>query len=310
MLTPYTGSAAYCFSNSLHMCLRQAGMADLPGVDFIECLTGMPFGAMVELSQEPMFFPSPPWADPDAGLTLALECLSWTCETWCGESQQEALTELHAALRFGPALLGPLRMRHLSYDASRHGKADADHFIVVFEADDYNARVHDPQGFPFAVLPLDDLLATWDATGIFYAVAPYTLRHTFRQRHSTGRQAAAQSLLAFIRANAGRTFDAPPMLGGAEAYRFAAEAVQSGATAGFIGMFTHFALPLGARRCTDAVPFLQEAGESELAKLMLTKASVYGEAQRHAIDEQWQEVTDCLDRLNEIERQFIASCTT
>lgn len=307
MLTPYTGNAAYCFSHSLHMCLRQAGMTNLPEVSFFECLTGMPFGAMMLTSPEPMFFPSPPWADPDAGLTLALESLGWACETWRGESRQEALDELHTALRFGPVLLGPLRMDHLSYDASHKNKTDADHFIVVLEVDDRCARVHDPQGFPFAVLPPEDLMASWNASGIFYAVAPYTLRHAFRQQHAVSREEAIRRTLGFIQENADWTFNGPPMIGGIKAYQLMVEAVRSGTGTAFTDVFTHFALPLGARRCTDAGSFLYEAREAEAANLMLEKAKLYGEAQRHAVYGELPKVAACLERLSSVEQQFVAA---
>ena len=40
MATAYTGNGPYCYSNSLHMCLTQAGMAAVPPMGLLECMTG------------------------------------------------------------------------------------------------------------------------------------------------------------------------------------------------------------------------------------------------------------------------------
>ena len=47
--TAYTGNGPYCYSNSLHMCLTQAGMPAVPPVSLLECMTGMPFGRLAEI---------------------------------------------------------------------------------------------------------------------------------------------------------------------------------------------------------------------------------------------------------------------
>lgn len=52
MFTAYSGNSAYCYSNSLHMCLQHTGMPHLPQVSLVERMTGMPFGACFLLSQK------------------------------------------------------------------------------------------------------------------------------------------------------------------------------------------------------------------------------------------------------------------
>jgi hypothetical protein len=109
-LTTYTANSAYCYSNSLHMCVTHAGMASVPGVDLLECMTGMPFGAAFLKRGTPMFFPSPAGRTPDQGLTRALETLGWTCDVLRLEDAGTAEGALRAALPRGPALIGPLDM--------------------------------------------------------------------------------------------------------------------------------------------------------------------------------------------------------
>lgn len=78
----YTGSSAYCFSHSLHMCLTAAGMSNVPAVSLLECATGVPFGASFLMLEIPLFFPSPAGkASPEVGLARAIETIGWTCET-------------------------------------------------------------------------------------------------------------------------------------------------------------------------------------------------------------------------------------
>ena len=91
----YTGSGAYCYSNSLHMCLTAAGMAAVPGVGLLECMTGMPFGASFLKLESPLFFPSPGGkTDPDRGLARALDTVGWTCREQRFEEADAAVAAL------------------------------------------------------------------------------------------------------------------------------------------------------------------------------------------------------------------------
>ena len=77
MYTAYTGSSHYCYSNSLHMCLKQAGMVNLPDAGLLECMTGMPFGTLFLQFETPLFFPSHADLNPHSGLSRALSILGW-----------------------------------------------------------------------------------------------------------------------------------------------------------------------------------------------------------------------------------------
>lgn len=104
MHTAYTGNSHYCYSNSLHMCLQHAGMADLPEPGLLECMTGMPFGALFLQFETPLFFPSHADLNPNSGMSRALSILGWTCTQWEDDNVESALEALEANLKKGPVL--------------------------------------------------------------------------------------------------------------------------------------------------------------------------------------------------------------
>jgi len=182
MLAAYSGNSAYCYSNSLRMCLQHAGLLHLPEVGLLECLTGMPFGACFLQLDAPQFLPSPADINPDNGLTRALDILGWTCARWQGDDVDSALAALKEALSAGLVLLGPLDMGFLPYDPNHRIKRGGDHFIAVLSLDANRVRVHDPQLYPFAVLPVTDLVRAWNAQDLGYSTCAYTLREDFREQ--------------------------------------------------------------------------------------------------------------------------------
>ncbi len=191
----YSGNGAYCYANSLHMCLRAAGAAYLPDPDFIECLTLMPFGA--GYGDTLGFFPSPARIDPDVGLSLALKHAGWTCHEWSLQQRSaDALTKLTDVISDGPALIGPLDMNRLSYHPRRGGGV-ADHYIVVLGKLGRRFTVHDPAGYPFAEIPEEDLVAAWSVDAGY--AEPCTLRCEFQQSETVTRQEMTDRTVSALR---------------------------------------------------------------------------------------------------------------
>ena len=142
MATAYTGNGPYCYSNSLHMCLTQAGMAAVPPVGLLECMTGMPFGASFLALDVPLFFPSPgAGTNPDRGLTRALDTMGWDCTLRRFEDAGAAEAGLREGLAAGPVLLGPLDMGGLSYDPLHEHKRGGDHFVVALAREGDRRRI-------------------------------------------------------------------------------------------------------------------------------------------------------------------------
>jgi hypothetical protein len=305
MATVYTGNGPYCYSNSLHMCLTQAGMAAVPPVSLLECMTGMPFGASFRALDPPLFFPSPgARTDPDRGLTRALDTIGWECALRRFEDAGAAEADLRAALAEGPVLLGPLDMGGLLYDPLHAHKRGGDHFVVALGREGDRVRLHDPQLYPFAVLPLPDLMQCWNAKGIAYASAAYTLRGGFRARRPVSEAEMLARTLATAREMAAGVPAGPVAYGGAPAFERAAELLRAGPPEAFTGMLMYFGLPLGARRCGDAAGFFERIDRIEAARRMVEKGEAYGEAQYHAVRGDWARTAEVFDRLARIESQF------
>lgn len=305
-LIAYTGNSPYCYSNSLHICLNEAGMANLPAPGFIECLTGMPFGATFLQLKAPLFFPHPTPIDPDTGVTRALEVLGWECELWCSEEADAASDKLGEALKRGPVLLGPLDMGFLSYDPNHQSKRGGDHYLVALKLQGEMVQMHDPQLFPFAVLPLGDVLRALYANDLGYAKHAYTLRFNFRAKQSNARSAMLEAALhhaqELIRAHP----TGPVAYGGPRAFTMVADVLRHNPMNDFTDLLVQFSLPVGARRCIDAAGFLNEAGRVDAANLFVAKAEAFGKAQYYGVQQKWDQFAVLFDHLAQLEADLAA----
>lgn len=322
MRVPYMGNSAYCFTHSLHMCLTHAKMPNVPSVGMLECMTGMPFGATFLQQELPTFFPSPSGTNPDEGLTRALKAVGWTCDVCRFQDRDQAYAALRDALSRGPVLLGPLDMGFLTYDPNHAFKRGADHFVVALRVEGELLQVHDPQSFPFALLPIADFERAWNARGIGYSAAAYTFRSDFRverivsegemlaQTLDTAREVIGSATRGPVIGTGapgpviGSVARGPVVYGGSEAFARVASLLRDDPPDEFIGMLLHFALPLGARRSLDAAGFFEAAGISEAARLSLAKAEGYGRAQFFAVRHDWQATAEVFDGLSSIEAQM------
>ena len=307
MYTAYTGSSHYCYSNSLHMCLKQAGMANLPEPGLLECMTGQPFGTLFLKFETPLFFPSHADLNPHSGLSRALLILGWSCTEWQGDDAEPALEALKENLKKGPVLLGPLDLGFLPYDPNHRLKRGGDHFIVVLKLEGDRVQVHDPQFYPFAVLPVDDLMRAWNATDLGYTTCAYTLRGDFREERRVSTDDMLKDTLENARELIHSATSGPVFFGGSKAFRLAAEVIRGKPPQGFAGMLVHFVLPIGARRSLDAADFMKSVGKTEAAEWMVKKAESYGLAQYHATQEDWKRTEALFEELAEIE-DSIAEC--
>jgi len=153
MHVPYTGSGPYCYANSFAMMFG----AQAPSTAVIEFATGSPFGMQLIGGTLPFFDPYD-W-DPEAGFDGALAALGWISEVTTGGDADAALARLKAALNVGPVWIGPVEMGHLRHQPRMRGPIEADHYVVVLAIDDENVLMHDPQGYPYAALPLAHFMA-------------------------------------------------------------------------------------------------------------------------------------------------------
>jgi hypothetical protein len=271
--TTFLGSAPYCYANSLAMAMG----ADAPPPSAIEVLTGSPFGAQFEKNGLPYFDPIG-W-NPDLGLDHAIALLGWECERADGGEPSEALDRLRRVSELGPVVIGPVDLGLLGHQPWAAGEATGvDHWMVVLGVDSKGVLFHDPDGFPYATLPVGEFLAAWRAERVECA-GPFTMRSEFRRVRNVGLTEALRGALP-----AAGTWLAGRDDGGADgraALERLAEMVEDdgGLDERTRAHLTHFAVRVGARRLADASLWLREIGESRAASLADRQARLLGSVQ-------------------------------
>ncbi|WP_246646632.1 hypothetical protein [Nonomuraea ceibae] len=277
MSIPYVGSGPYCYANSLAMILGD----EAPSASVVEVLTGSPYGMQLISGRLPLFDPFG-W-DPEQGLDAAIELLGWSCAREDGGSADEAVERLRRACAAGPVLAGPLELGLLRYQPGSGQAVGADHYLVVLEVTDDIVLVHDPQGYPYATLPVAEFAESWRGELISYLPRPFTMRSAFvREARVSPEEALRRSLPAALAWLGGRTDVpvAPGTLGQAEAAERTAELVAEGRldpqARELLGAF---AVRVGARRANDLAACLASLGLAEGAAVAAEQARLVGALQ-------------------------------
>lgn len=273
----YVGSGPYCYANSLAMILGE----EAPATSVIEVLTGSPYGMQLISGRLPLFDPFG-W-DPGQGLDAAIELLGWSCERAGGGTAEEAVERLRRACEQGPVLAGPLEMGLLPYQPGSGEAVGADHFVVVLAVDGDTVLLHDPQGYPYATLPVAAFVESWRGELISYVERPFAMRSAFvRQERVRPAEALRRSLPGGLAWLAGRTDlpVAPGTLGQAAAAERTAELVGEGLDPEVRSLMQAFGVRVGARRLTDLAACLRSLGLPEGAAVADEQARIVGGLQQ------------------------------
>jgi hypothetical protein len=284
----YTGSGPYCYSNSLAMMLGAAA----PSTAVIETLTGSPFGVQLVRGTTPYFDPYG-W-DPEIGLSDAVSALGWTCEHTVGGTPEQALARLRAA--GGPVLIGPVDMGLLTY----LGLPAGDHYLVVLGVEDDIVLMHDPEGHPFATLPVAEFMAAWRGESVEYFSEGYGMRRAFRRvRVVDPVEALRASVPDAVRWLAGRDDRRMPSgtLGGAQAVTALAALAERGLDPDVRELMATWGLRVGVRRAADAAASLDLAGLTEAGTVARDLAKILGSMQYPLIKADDRSVAEILRRL-------------
>jgi hypothetical protein len=272
---PYVGSGPYCYANSFAMMFG----GDAPSTAAIEFATSSPFGMQLVGGALPFFDPYG-WT-PEAGFNDALDAMGWTSDVTKGGSAEDALARLKSALSDGPVWVGPVEMGYLRHQPGMDGPIGADHYVVVLAVDNRQVRMHDPQGYPFASLPLDDFLTAWRAETLDYG-EPYTMRTHFRRVREVGEDDIVRaSLPAAMRWLSMEHAQHLPegTVGNDEAAELLASMIENGCSGDLRGHLIHFAVRVGARRLADAARCLARVGRSDAAQIASDQAVLIGSLQ-------------------------------
>ncbi|MGX7676596.1 hypothetical protein [Plantactinospora sp. DSM 117369] len=272
---PYVGSGPYCYANSFAMLLGERA----PSTAVIEVATGGPFGMQL-IGGTTVFFDAYGW-NPELGFDQALEAIGWTSTVSRGGGAAAALARLADAAAKGPVWVGPLEMGHLHHHPEMTGPIGADHFVVVLDVADERVLVHDPHGYPYAQVPVDDFLAAWRAETVDYG-DPYTMRTDFQKVADVTDADAIRSIVptAVKRLAMQTDVEMPPgSLGNGEAAERVAQMIEAGAGDGLREHLVYFAVRVGARRLSDTADCLLLAGHPEAAEIAATQARLVGSMQ-------------------------------
>lgn len=289
----YTGSGPYCYANSFAMMFGP----EAPSTAVIEVATASPFGMQLIGGTLPFFDPYG-W-DPEAGFDEALAALGWTSAVASGGSADEALARLRNALTRGPVWIGPVEMGHLRHQPSMSGPLGADHYVVVLDMSDEGVLMHDPQGYPYATLPLLDFVAAWRAETLTYG-KPFTMRTDFvRSREMSEPETIEASIPAAIHWLSMKSEQDMPAgsLGNGEAAQALARLVENGCDEELRGHLIHFAVRVGARRAADAAKCLARVGYHEASRIAGEQARLIGSTQYRLVIGDFQMAADAFRAL-------------
>ena len=179
------------------------------------------------------------------------------------------------------------------------GPIQADHYVVALAIEDCCVLMHDPQGFPYATLPLADFMAAWAADTVDYG-APYTLRTGFTRVSAVSETEAIRAALPA----AARWLAMDPQrpvpagtLGNADAAEALADRLLDGCDDALRMHLIHFAVRVGARRASDAAACLARAGCPQAAAVAAEQARYIGALQHPLVTRRDASAARCLRRL-------------
>jgi len=290
---PYVGNGPYCYGNSFAMLLGEHS----PPTAVIEVTSAGPFGMQL-IGGRTAFFDAYGW-NPGIGCARALAAIGWTSSRTSGGSPGEALDRLRDATARGPVFVGPIEMGHLHHQPEMTGPIGADHFVVALDVDDERVLIHDPQGFPYAEVPIADFLAAWKADTLSYG-EPYTMRTGFQRVAEVSDADAVRSVLPSARDYLALVTDEKMpegSLGNAEAAHRVAELIEAGAPDGLREEFIYFAVRVGARRLDDTATCLELAGYPAAAAIAAEQARLVGSIQRPLVDRDYPRAAAALREL-------------
>lgn len=306
MINPlYVGNGAYCYANSTAMLLASIGEKISPSK--IEVLTGVGLNASLKKNGAILYLNNQSLL-PDLGTSKALEILGFQFKAKVfQENNSLPIEELKKDLKNGPAGLGPLDMGYLDYNPGSKHLNGTDHYVLAYKIDGKQIYLHDPAGFPFVFLSLDQLDKAWRAERISYRQGVYRYLTSLKRINFPTEEEIYNQAMSFFKSIYQRGEDTDvkeKWFTGKEAIDICAEKIlKEGASEKEIGHFVHFALPLGAKRALDFAAFF-EPFDPNLARLKQNQAELFGTSHTYAVRKDWQSLGKTLRQLAEVEEEI------
>lgn len=295
----YSGNGAYCYSNSLAMFLSVIGENIPPSL--IEVVTGFSLGASLERNN--MLFFDNGLSSPDKGVNLAIKNLGFTAvEEVKDGNHNMPLEQLRHDLEEAPVLLGPVDMGYLSYLPNHSFLGGCDHYVLALEMNEYEILLHDPAGYPYVWLSLEQLEKAWKAESITWSEGAYRYwKSPMRLEKPSEDELYRKSLLVYK-----EIYKEQLDYSGFGSVAITLKATQlknREMTIDEMAHLSHFAFPLGARRALDFSNFFKGRNDA-LSIIKKEQAQLFGKCYSYSSSQRWHRVAETLELLASNESQF------
>jgi hypothetical protein len=277
---------------------------------FIEAVTGFALGASLERND--MLFFDNCLSSPEKGVSIAFKTLGFeVIEKASKADERVPMDELRRDLARSPVLLGPLDMGYLTYLPNHRVLGGCDHYVLALEMDETDLLLHDPAGYPFVRLSLEQLEPAWRAERIAWSCGTYRCWTSPRRTSNPGADDIYREAVRLFKSGYMEQLKADGHRG-KRAILFKADQIRNGTISdGEKGHLLHFAFSLGARRALDFANFFH-GRDDRLAKLKEKQARLFGQCHTLAVLDDWMRVADTLEQLahneQEIETAILAGC--
>lgn len=300
----YIGNGAYCYANSASMLVKTIGEDISPGL--IEVLTGVGLG--VTMYKNGGFFLHNNTGAPDVGLSHALKILGFSFrEEISGEEQACPLEALRVTLEKSTALLGPLDMGYLNYSPNHQYAKGADHFVLAYKMEGDYIYVHDPAGYPYVRLTLEQLQLAWQATDIPYGRGAYNYWHSIERVAQPTEREVYNQAISYFQHLYRETDEIGARMGaksGLEAVgAFSEKLLGNDIPQSVANELKYFVFQLGAKRANDYANYFEQH-QPRLAQLKRSQAEILGLCHSLAVQEDWKSLSSVIQEFGEVEAAF------
>ena len=295
----YFGDVSLCYSYSLAMALDAYGY-DFKA-EFLEAIMVMGNGASIvkEDEQHPLvFFDN---GMPDLSISHSLKILGFDYEDFYLKNGAEVDLEeikgkLETFLFNGPVVLGPLDMGHLTYNPNHTILYGVDHFVTVYDIDDRYLYLHDPDGFACMKVAFNDILEAWKAEAIDYKRGAYSMWGNFKRLKTPSQTEIYQETAKIIKSR---------YLNGQNGVLkcYAKAVAENGLNTEQKQLHQYFSFKLAAVRSLYLSKFLKDH-DPEGARLKEELASLFGQAHLSCLKEDYQELSNLLYQIAEVDGLF------
>lgn len=302
----YIGNGAYCYSNSTSMLLDTVGER-IPA-ESIEVLSGVGLGALWFKEDNMVFFSN---GVPHIGVSKALDILGFTITEHSSIDSSNIEGILTTAIKQHPVLLGPLDMGYLRYMPNHSYLHGCDHYVLAFGIENGVVRLHDPAGYPYAMLPMEDLIKASKTSHLQYRLYPHDMTYHYwcapkRVKHPSHQEICVEAIRYFrqVYNDIEGQYSERNWLIGSDAIAELKRYILGGdINPSLVGHLTHFAFQVGARRALNFSEFFR--GENGgLAEIKLLQSEVYGRCHSLAVNSDWLMIGEALSHLAELEIKF------